>query len=95
MDGPRRDRPVYEDTLGYAIYGDVESRSFRASDGSVAVVVTQSHRDQTVARVHAEGMICRQVDGVGDFRAETAEGTIVLDRDALAVLVFEPENGKT
>ncbi len=79
---------TYRDTCGFTVSGDVEARLFRAADGSVAVVATQSHLATCEAEISVPGRTCTRVDGVGDYDADQETGRLRLGRHALAVLVF-------
>lgn len=77
----------YRDATGFDLDGDAEARLFRAGDGSVAVVATQSHLERSMVRIRVPGRRCTAVDGVGAWSTDPGGG-LELGRDALAVLVF-------
>ncbi|MEX2381928.1 MAG: DUF6259 domain-containing protein [Opitutales bacterium] len=80
---------TFRDTLGFTLEGDVDAKAFVAADGSLAVVVTQSHLSSAQATVSVSGRTCVRVDGVGDYQADPGSGHLTLQRDGLAVAVFE------
>jgi len=59
----------------------------------LAVVLTQPHLKQTSATVHVPGYRFSEADGLNGFQVESENGfvTLLLEKNGLAVLVFEQE----